>query len=50
MQWWVTYPTLGHDNGDEEIHVGFALPPGAINVAATPIAIPHYFLKLHMCY
>ena len=36
-----------HDNGDEHITVGFAPPQGAINVAATPIGIPQYFLKLH---
>ncbi len=35
----------GCDNGDEQINVGFAPPPGAINVAATPIRMSHYFLK-----
>jgi len=32
-------------NGDEQITVGFAPPPGAINVAATPIRMSHYFLN-----
>ena len=29
------------------MNVGFAPPQGAINVAATPIGMPQYFLKLH---
>src|SRR6266849_9826217 len=33
--------------GDEQIIVGFAPPPGAINVAATPICMPDYFVKVH---
>ncbi len=36
----------GRDKGDEHITLGFAPPPGAINVAATPTHMPHYFLKL----
>ncbi len=37
----------GRDKGDEHITLGFAPPPGAINVAAMPIHMPDYFVKMH---
>jgi hypothetical protein len=29
------------------MNLGFAPPPGAINVAATPICMPDYFVNSH---